>query len=110
MPVVENTTPRSTKRLLQSGQDIALIGVAVNALLAIGKITAGITGHAYALIADGFESTLDIFGSLVIWYGLKVAAEPPDEDHPYGHGKAEPVAAMVVSVVLISAAVGLAVQ
>lgn len=87
-----------------------MIGVAVNALLAVGKITAGIIGHAYALIADGFESTLDIFGSLVIWYGLKVAAEPPDENHPYGHGKAEPVAAIIVSLVLITAAIGLAIQ
>src|SRR5262245_58817270 len=67
-------------------------------------------GNTYALIADGFESTLDIFSSLIIWYGLKLAAEPPDAEHPYGHGKAEPVATIVVSLVLIAAALGLAVQ
>lgn len=87
-----------------------MIGIAANAALAGIKIAAGIVGNTYALIADGFESTLDIFGSLVIWFGLKVAAEPPDEDHPYGHGKAEPVATIVVSLVLIGAAIGLAVQ
>lgn len=108
--MAENTTIRNTKHRLQTGQNLAIIGIAVNAILAGTKIAAGIVGNTYALIADGFESTLDIFSSLVIWYGLKVAAEPPDEDHPYGHGKAEPVAAIVVSLVLIAAALGLAIQ
>lgn len=56
---------------------------------------AGILGNTYALIADGVESLLDIFGSFVVWFGLRVAAEPPDDEHPYGHGKAEVVAAIV---------------
>jgi cation diffusion facilitator family transporter len=89
---------------------LAVIGIAVNAVLAGIKIAAGIVGNTYVLIADGFESTLDIFSSLIIWYGLKLAAEPPDAEHPYGHGKAEPVAAIVVSLVLIAAAFGLAIQ
>ncbi len=106
----EETTPRLTLGRLEHGARLALIGGAVNALLAAVKIAAGIFGHTYALIADGIESTLDIFSSLVIWVGLKVAAEPADAEHPYGHGKAEPVAAIVVAVVLIAVAVGLAVQ
>ncbi|HET6410263.1 MAG TPA: cation diffusion facilitator family transporter [Chthoniobacteraceae bacterium] len=108
--VSENTTIQSTKRRLRTGQELAVIGVAVNAALAGIKIATGIVGNTYALIADGFESTLDIFSSIIIWYGLKVAAEPPDDEHPYGHGKAEPVATIVVSLVLIAAALGLAVQ
>jgi cation diffusion facilitator family transporter len=108
--VTENTTIHSTKRRLRTGQEIAVIGIAVNAALAGIKIAAGIVGNTYVLIADGFESTLDIFSSIIIWYGLKVAAEPPDDEHPYGHGKAEPVATIVVSLVLIAAALGLAVQ
>jgi cation diffusion facilitator family transporter len=82
----------------------------MNFLLAITKIVAGLIGHCYVLIADGIESTLDIFGSLIIWFGLKVAAAPPDADHPYGHGKAEPVAAIVVALVVIGAAITLALQ
>ncbi len=93
-----------------SGARLALVGVAVNFLLAIIKIVAGVLGHCYALIADGIESSLDIFGSLFIWFGLKVAAEPPDEQHPYGHGKAEPLAAASVALIVIVAALGLAVQ
>jgi cation diffusion facilitator family transporter len=108
--VTENTTIQSTKRRLRTGQELAVIGIAVNAALAGIKIAAGMIGNTYALIADGFESTLDIFSSIIIWYGLKLAAEPPDDEHPYGHGKAEPVATIVVSLVLIGAALGLAVQ
>ena len=95
---------------LQSGARIALLGLAINAALAIVKIVAGVLGNAYVLIADGIESTLDIAGSVVIWGGLKVAARPPDATHPYGHGKAEPVAAAVVAAGVIAAAVALAVQ
>lgn len=62
------------------------------------------------LIADGIESTLDIAGSVVIWGGLKFAARPPDATHPYGHGKAEPIAAVVVAVAVLAAALGLAIQ
>ncbi len=89
---------------------MALAGLGVNTGLAFTKILAGVIGHSYALIADGVESTLDIFGSLVVVGGLRVAATPPDQDHPYGHGKAEPLAAAVISLALIGAAVGLAVM
>ena len=92
------------------GAQLALLGVVVNVALAAVKITAGVLGHCYALIADGIESTLDIFGSLLIWFALKVASEPPDETHPYGHGKAEPVASVAVALLVLAAAFGLAVQ
>lgn len=93
---------------LQAGQRLALIGMFANVLLATVKITAGILGNAYVLIADGIESALDITGSVIIWGGLKFAARPPDETHPYGHGKAEPIAAIVVAIGVLGAAVGLA--
>jgi len=66
--------------------------------------------NAYVLIADGIESALDIAGSLVIWGGLRFAARPPDETHPYGHGKAEPIAAVVVAFGVLAAAAGLAIE
>ena len=82
----------------------------INALLAAVKITAGLLGNSYALIADGVESTLDIAGSFIIWGGLKFAARPPDATHPYGHGKAEPIAAAIVAVGVLAAALGIAIQ
>src|SRR4051812_50193071 len=78
---------------MQSGARIALIGMMVNVVLAAAKISAGLFGNSYVLIADGIESALDIAGSAVIWGGLKFAPRPPGEKHPYCHGKAEPLAA-----------------
>src|SRR6478672_7856174 len=95
---------------MQSGARIALTGMMVNVVLAAAKIAAGLFGNSYVLIADGIESTLDIVGSAVIWGGLKFAARPPDATHPYGHGKAEPLAAGVVAMGVIIAALGLAIQ
>jgi cation diffusion facilitator family transporter len=102
--------PSVTSQRLASGAQLALTGVVINAVLAAMKVTAGVVGNSYALIADGIESTLDIFGSLVIWGGLQIAAKPPDIEHPYGHGKAEPLAAVAVSVTVIAAGIALAIQ
>jgi len=82
----------------------------INVVLASVKIVAGVVGHAYVLIADGIESALDVGGSIVIWGGLTVAARPPDRTHPYGHGKAEPIAALVVAICVLAAAIGLAIE
>jgi cation diffusion facilitator family transporter len=95
---------------MQSGARIAFVGMIVNVVLTAAKISAGLFGNSYVLIADGIESALDIVGSAVIWGGLKFAARPPDETHPYGHGKAEPMAAGIVAMGVIFAAIGLAIQ
>jgi cation diffusion facilitator family transporter len=102
--------PHASANNLQTGARIVLFGLVINVFLASAKILAGLFGHAYVLIADGIESALDVGGSIVIWGGLKVAARPPDATHPYGHGKAEPIAAVVVAVGVLAAALGLAVQ
>lgn len=86
------------------------VGLAANLMLAIVKIVTGIVGNSYALIADGIESTADIVSSLVVWTGLKISSLPPDTNHPYGHGKAEPIAGLVVALALVGAAVFIAVQ
>lgn len=85
----------------------AQAGLLINAVLVLVKLFAGIVGHANALVADAVESSADIFSSLIVWMGLSIAARPADEDHPYGHGKAEPLAAAVVSLMLLVAAVGI---
>jgi cation diffusion facilitator family transporter len=110
MPSTLQPTSNVTVSNLQTGARVALLGLAINVVLATAKIGAGIVGNAYVLIADGIESALDIAGSAVIWGGLKFAARPPDETHPYGHGKAEPIAAIVVSIGVLVAAFGLAIQ
>ncbi len=95
---------------ISKGLRSTLLGVVVNTLLAVLKIISGMVGNSYALIADGIESATDILGSAVVLTGIKIATKPPDEDHPYGHGKAEPLAAMAVSLMLLGAALGMAIQ
>jgi cation diffusion facilitator family transporter len=89
---------------LNRGLRATFIGMAVNAFLTAAKFAAGIFGHSHALVADAVESLADIFSAIVVWRGLVLAAEPPDDDHPYGHGKAEPLAAAIVSTMLLLAA------
>jgi cation diffusion facilitator family transporter len=101
---------RSARDKLESSAHLALVGTGLNAALCAVKIGVGLIGHSYALIADGFESLLDILSSLLIWAGLKYAAKPPDENHPYGHGKAEPMAAILGSVLILAAGTGLAIE
>lgn len=76
---------------------LVLRGIALNAGLAGVKLAGGIFGHTYALVADAAESGLDILTSLLVWAGFRVASRPPDANHPYGHGKAEPLAALAVA-------------
>lgn len=82
-------------------------GVIINASLAAIKLAAGIIGNSYALIADATESGADIFASLIVWGGLTIGAQPADDDHPFGHGKAEALSAAAVSILLIGASIGI---
>jgi len=104
---VVNNFPVSTARLQRSLR-ATFLGLAANVALTVAKFLAGILGHSQALIADAVESLADIFSSIIVWRGLVVAETPPDEDHPYGHGKAEPLSAAIVSLMLLLAAAWIA--
>ena len=75
-----------------------------NTCLAIIKGLAGFFGNSYALIADAIESTTDIFASLLVLFGIKYSNKPADENHPYGHGRAEPLITFLVVGFLITSA------
>lgn len=95
---------------IATGLFVSKLAIAVNVLLAIIKIVAGVLGNSYALVADGIESTADIFSSFIVWCALRWASKPADTNHPFGHGKAESIAGMVVGIALLAAAVTIAVQ
>lgn len=77
-----------------------------NALLALIKGFTGIVGNSYALVADAIESTTDVFSSILVLLGLRYSTKPADDNHPYGHGKAEPLITFaVVGFLVISATV-----
>ncbi len=90
-----------------AGTRAAQLGVLVNAVFAVVKLIAGIVGNSFALVADAIESAVDIVGSLMVWGGLAIAARPADEDHPFGHGKAESLAGGAVAILLIGVAIGI---
>lgn len=88
----------------------AQLSMISNAVLALIKLLAGVLGNSYALIADAVESSADIFSSLIVWGGLRIASKDPDDDYPFGYGKAETVASATVSLMLLGAAVGIGIE
>lgn len=84
------------------------LGVAVNVILTLLKGVVGFAAHSQALIADAAHSASDIVGSIIALFGVKVAESPPDDDHPYGHGKAEYVASIIVALLLLLVGVQIA--
>ncbi|WP_391560262.1 cation diffusion facilitator family transporter [Robertmurraya sp.] len=80
---------------------VAIIGIIGNLILAVLKWVIGVYANSRALVADAVNSASDVAGSLAVFIGLRAAKQPPDEDHPYGHGKAESIAAIIVAVLLV---------
>lgn len=101
---------QNSKLSAKEGIRTTLIGILVSIILAAVKGIAGILGNSYALIADAIESTADVFTSIIVLTGLKIASKPADKNHPYGHGKAEPIAGLIVASALFLAAVIIIIQ
>lgn len=78
----------------------AVVGVIGNIVLAVLKGILGVMGNSRALVADAANSASDVLGSIAVFVGLRAAKQPPDKEHPYGHGKAESISAIIVSVLL----------
>jgi cation diffusion facilitator family transporter len=84
--------------------------MALNALLGTAKAVIGVSGNSIALVADAVHTLSDTLTSVAVWVGLKVARRPADETHPYGHGKAEPIAGKIVAIALFAVGAGIAVK
>ncbi len=93
-----------------TGIRASLTSVIISLALSAVKVISGVVGHSYALIADGAESILDVVSGVIVAGSLKIAAQPPDEKYPFGYGKVEPVAALVISTALLATAIGIAIQ
>ncbi len=104
------TASPTTEQMVEGGLRSSLLGIVINLTLALVKCLTGLIGHSFALLADGIESFLDVISSSVVYWGLRLAIKPPDKDHPYGHGKADPIAAAIVGVAMIAAAIGIAAE
>src|ERR1043165_274008 len=96
---------QANQELVKPLRRAALTGIVGSSVLACVKIVAGATGHSHAMIADGIESGADAVTGVVVLFGLAVATQPPDEEHPYGHTRAEDVAGKTVSTLMLVSAV-----
>ncbi len=88
-------------RIYKEAKKGAWVGIIANIFLAALKIIVGILGRSFALITDGIHSSSDITSSLAVLFGLTIASKPKDKSHPYGHGRAESIAAISVAILLI---------
>lgn len=88
-------------------RQVTWIGVSVNVALAVFKLAAGIYGDSRAVIADGIEALLDVFTVLLVYAGSRFWSRPPDDSHPFGHGRMETLMVVVIGVSLVGAAVGI---
>lgn len=89
----------------QEAQFASILGIVVNLILAVIKGIGGILGNSRALLADAVHSASDVLSSIAVLVGIRAAQKPPDSEHPYGHGKAENIATLIVAILL--AVVGL---
>lgn len=101
---------QNISKFVNRGIKSTIIGIVTSVILATIKGVAGILGNSYALIADAIESTSDVFTAIIVLTGIKIAQKPADENHPYGHGKAEPLAGIIVASAIFLAAIIIIIQ
>ncbi|MCW5911976.1 MAG: cation transporter [Cyclobacteriaceae bacterium] len=95
----------TTQTNQQTAVKATYFSIVGNSLLAVIKWLTGYFGNSYALIADAIESTTDIFSSLLVLFGLRYANRPADKNHPYGHGRLEPLITFIIVAFLVVSAV-----
>jgi len=93
---------------MDPGIKVTLVGTASNLLLSIIKLIGGIIGNSAALVADAVHSISDLLTDVIVLITLKIGQKPKDDNHPYGHGKAEPIGTTVIGFFIIAAGLGLA--
>ncbi len=96
------------KQRYQIGRKTTWVSLLGNVFLSIFKLTVGFLGSSAAMIADGVHSLSDVISTVVIMVSLKVSSRPADDEHPYGHGKAEAIGAKLVALMLMGAGIYLA--
>lgn len=95
---------------LQTGKRVALASMVASGVLAVIKITVGLLGGSTSVVADGAESAGDVLASSVVMLGFIIADRPPDENHPYGHGRFETLTGLAVGFILITGGVGICIK
>jgi cation diffusion facilitator family transporter len=98
---------RNPVDLERAGRNLALWSVVASAALALLKVVFGLAAHSTAVVSDGVEASADVFSSGIVFIGLWLASRPPDENHPYGHGRYETLASLCVGLLLVLTGIGI---
>ena len=91
----------------QASKQVTIIGAVANVILSVGKILAGILGNSPVMVADGVHSASDLVSDAVVMWGMRMGKAAPDADHPYGHGRFETIATLVLAMALLAVAFGI---
>lgn len=96
-----DSSPVSVNEFKQTAVKVSLVSIIGNTVLSLFKILAGILAHSGAMVSDAIHSASDVFSSIIVIIGVKLAAKKSDKDHPYGHERFECVAAIILAVILL---------
>lgn len=102
----QNLITEKEKRY-QASKRVTVVGAVANVILSVGKIVAGVLGHSPVMVADGVHSASDLVSDAVVMWGMRMGKAAPDVDHPYGHGRFETIATLVLAMALLGVAVGI---
>jgi len=108
MNVTKDRLKQQSRNELKAARNVTLVGLALDALLGIGKVVVGFLYNSYALIADGIHSFSDVASDIMVLILFRISRQEPDEDHPYGHERFETLGAVIMGCVLIAIAGALA--
>lgn len=102
-------TPRGPVSLAPDAlaRRVALVSVVANVLLSVGNMIVGLLEHSTSVFAAGAEFGADVVAAALVYTGLKMAFKPADQDHPYGHGRAETLTGLLVGFILVLAGIGI---
>ena len=104
----------SGKKIRSHGAGLAMrvscVSIAINVVLSVFKVGAGILAHSGAMISDGVHSASDVFSTLIVMAGITMASRKSDKEHPYGHERMECVAALLLSAVLFATGIAIGVS
>ena len=97
-----------SQQRIADAQKVTWVGFAINLILSLGKVLAGVFGNSAAMLADGVHSLSDFVTDVIVIVFLRISGKEPDEDHRYGHGKFETLATFLIAAVLVMVAIGMA--
>jgi cation diffusion facilitator family transporter len=107
LEAIHRPAPASPASLYRQVWNAAWVGLVINLGLGLTKLIGGILGDSFALISDSINSLGDVFGTVVVLVAVRIAQQPADQEHPYGHTRAEAIAASTVAVLIIMSALGI---